>query len=189
MVEDSQEKQIPNKRDLAWQKVKEFSDQEMVWTMADAGFFKIGDHYQRETFSRESFTQLCLRWRATSMYSSRPNVRILEEMATYLPRYSSAKQIARATQFGWEILSLQLDKIFSRPTVQRNDIRLEVKWGRMTGVIRQDDFLYRLALTHLEDDVERFAAEDKKDPIDWLVEFEKELGILADQRFPGLWEK
>lgn len=188
MVEDASEKQIPSRRDLARQKAKEFFEQEMVWTMTDAGFVKIDDHYQRQPYSRESFVELCLKWKATSLDSRRSNVRISEEVAANLPRLSSPNKIAKATQFGWEPIRLGLNHIFSEPTIRRNNLRLQVKWGQGTAVIRQDDFLYVLILIHLEDDVERFASAEKKDPIDWLIEFEKELNVLADQRFPGLWD-
>lgn len=188
VVEDSTARPKPlTRHGLAWQRVREFFDQEMVWTLADVGFVRVdGQQFRKEPFTRNAFTELCLRWQATSLPSSRSNVRISEEVATDLSHLSAPEQIAYASQVGWSRLGLRLDDIFSGPTIMRNDVRLQGQWGGSPTEMRQDEYLYRLILAHLEGDVYILAAEMGMNPHIWMRGFQRRLGMLADQRFPGL---
>ncbi len=181
------EKGSLTKHDKAWEKVTQFYQEPMVWELVDAGFVNEDQRYQRQPFTKDGFIQLCLKWMVLPQpYQSRRNqVSIAEEVATELPRLSSARKIKEASSGSWGFIGLSLDDIFSKPTPP---YRHNMKMPGVNHVIYRDEFLYRLILAHLEDDVRQLATRDGLKPDSWILDLTQEVGILAEKRFPGLWD-
>lgn len=187
----SREQDLPTKHDQAYERAIQLYRESRIWELTDAGFIMINGQYQRQLFTKEEFTALSLRWMTLPPpYNSvRRSVTISEDVARELPRLSSPQKIKYAMSLGWSLIGLRLDDIFSKPTPPyRETLKFNQQTPGMYFTMYRDEFLYRLILAHLEDDVINLAAGDGQDSIPWITSFTEEVGKLATQRFPGLWD-
>lgn len=114
------------------------------------------------------------------------NVSIAEEVAQELPRLSTPRQIKTAMKGEWSFLRARLDDFLGKPTNYRNETTFKQKSFLGNFLLRQDDFLYLLILTHLEGDVETIIQREGVDLVVWIADFKRVLEKRSLQRFPGL---